>query len=95
MKLKEISTEEILELVGKKRLEIMELIENIDEQTGLKCYGTIIIDVENKDKSVYSFGGGSGGILDIAKLFNSNSGLMSIVNIAFFHNACKGDQHDE
>ena len=95
MNLKEMTTEEIVELVGKKRLEIIELIESIKEQTDLDCYGTIIIGVKNEEKNVHAIGGGSGGLLDIAELFNTSDGLMSIANVICVHNACKGDRHDE
>ncbi|MFF7217937.1 DUF2482 family protein [Mammaliicoccus sciuri] len=90
MNLKEMTTEEIIELVGKKRSEIIELIESIHEQTDLDCYGTIIIGVEDKDKKVYAHGGGSGNIIDIAKLYNANDGLMSIANAAFIHKIVTG-----
>lgn len=95
MNLKEMSKEEIIELVGKKRSEIMEIIESIKKQTDLDCYGTIIIGVEDKDKKVYAQGGGSGNILDIAKLYNTNDGLMSIANAAFFHKILTSDEDDE
>ena len=85
MNLKEMTTEEIAELVGKKRIEIMELIENIEEQTELKCYGTLVVAVEDKNKDIHIFGGGSGGILEIAKLYKTSEILMAIANAAVFH----------
>lgn len=95
MNLKEMTTKEIVKLVGKKRLEIIELIESIDEHKDLKCYGTIVIGVKEEDKIIHAFGGGSGNILDIAKLYNTNDGLMSIANAAFFHKILTSDEDDE
>lgn len=93
MNLKEMTKEEIIALVGKKRLEIIELIENIDNQTNFECYGTLAIGVEN-DEATEAVGGVYGRSFDIAQLYANDKDMMTILAQAALFRRFMGDKHD-